>query len=564
MKAGAVDFLTKPFDEADLLGGGARRGGEGPRLARGPRRARLDQRAPRHADAARARRPEPRRVGQAEQADRGRARHRRKNGQGAPRANDAEDAGSTRSPSWCAHGQSLSLLRRRLRRPDAVGLADRPGRGLGRAGAARRRRLLPRRAPRLRLHPPAAPDLDAVAAERAAPRRAAARADARLVVAARRGAARAPAGGAAERRADGDGARLVRQQLQRGADRRGRWCAPSCPGRCGSIRCAAPASSSAAARSPRRSLSSFLDAALVQPHRLGRARLLGPRAHALLLQRARRAHRRAADPDLGRGRASRGCARRRSRATPRPPRCSPGCSPTCMVVFDLPQFDAHTAPALFYAPLPFLLWAAVRFGPRGHRERDRGDGGGDDLGRRARPGAVRRRHAAGHGARNAAFPERGRGADAAARGGARGARAGSSSTRASSACSSRTSRAWRCWASSPAASPTSSTSRSPRSSATRRRRSTSSPTSPPIRRCWCEILQRHHRRRPARGRGDPAPARALQARRDPVPAARRERAGARGARHRARRPGHALGRGGAGARAPPCPGSTATGSSSSR
>jgi signal transduction histidine kinase len=38
---------------------------------------------------------------------------------------------------------------------------------------------------------------------------------------------------------------------------------------------------------------------------------------------------------------------------------------TCMVVFDLPQLDAHTAPALFYLPLPFLVWAALRFGPAG-------------------------------------------------------------------------------------------------------------------------------------------------------------------------------------------------------
>jgi signal transduction histidine kinase len=36
-----------------------------------------------------------------------------------------------------------------------------------------------------------------------------------------------------------------------------------------------------------------------------------------------------------------------------------------LVAFDLPVFDANTAPALFYAPLPFLLWAAVRFGPTG-------------------------------------------------------------------------------------------------------------------------------------------------------------------------------------------------------
>ena len=33
-----------------------------------------------------------------------------------------------------------------------------------------------------------------------------------------------------------------------------------------------------------------------------------------------------------------------------------------LVVFDLPLFDANLAPALFYAPLPFLLWAAVRLG----------------------------------------------------------------------------------------------------------------------------------------------------------------------------------------------------------
>jgi signal transduction histidine kinase len=38
---------------------------------------------------------------------------------------------------------------------------------------------------------------------------------------------------------------------------------------------------------------------------------------------------------------------------------------TCMLVFDLPQLDPHTAPALFYAPLPFLVWAALRFGPVG-------------------------------------------------------------------------------------------------------------------------------------------------------------------------------------------------------
>jgi signal transduction histidine kinase len=37
----------------------------------------------------------------------------------------------------------------------------------------------------------------------------------------------------------------------------------------------------------------------------------------------------------------------------------------CLAVFDLPHRSSHIAPAAFYAPLPFLLWAAVRFGPTG-------------------------------------------------------------------------------------------------------------------------------------------------------------------------------------------------------
>jgi signal transduction histidine kinase len=36
-----------------------------------------------------------------------------------------------------------------------------------------------------------------------------------------------------------------------------------------------------------------------------------------------------------------------------------------LAVFDLPLFGASLAPALFYVPLPFLLWAAVRLGPAG-------------------------------------------------------------------------------------------------------------------------------------------------------------------------------------------------------
>ena len=38
---------------------------------------------------------------------------------------------------------------------------------------------------------------------------------------------------------------------------------------------------------------------------------------------------------------------------------------TTLTLFDLPQLDRRAGPALFYAPLPFLLWAAVRFGPAG-------------------------------------------------------------------------------------------------------------------------------------------------------------------------------------------------------
>jgi PAS domain S-box-containing protein len=38
---------------------------------------------------------------------------------------------------------------------------------------------------------------------------------------------------------------------------------------------------------------------------------------------------------------------------------------TCTLVFARPVLAVHESPALLYAPLPFLLWAAVRFGPGG-------------------------------------------------------------------------------------------------------------------------------------------------------------------------------------------------------
>jgi integral membrane sensor domain MASE1 len=37
----------------------------------------------------------------------------------------------------------------------------------------------------------------------------------------------------------------------------------------------------------------------------------------------------------------------------------------CLLAFDVPPTYTQLGPALFYAPLPFLLWAAVRHGPSG-------------------------------------------------------------------------------------------------------------------------------------------------------------------------------------------------------
>jgi signal transduction histidine kinase len=42
-----------------------------------------------------------------------------------------------------------------------------------------------------------------------------------------------------------------------------------------------------------------------------------------------------------------------------------GLAIACLAVFDLPRVDARMTPALFYLPLPFLLWAAARLGVRG-------------------------------------------------------------------------------------------------------------------------------------------------------------------------------------------------------
>jgi FixJ family two-component response regulator len=93
MKRGAADLLTKPFDDKDLLAAiqravakDAEELGEAAHVGeiRGAHRA---------AQPARDRGVRAGRDRHAEQADRGGARHRREDGQGAPRASDGEDAG---------------------------------------------------------------------------------------------------------------------------------------------------------------------------------------------------------------------------------------------------------------------------------------------------------------------------------------------------------------------------------------------------------------------------------------------------------------------------------------
>ena len=100
------------------------------------------------------------------------------------------------------------------------------------------------------------------------------------------------------------------------------------------------------------------------PHRLGNERLLAARRHAAFLQRARGIGHGAADPRLG------GLARSRRPADARPRYAEAaalfaGLLTVCLLVFDSPRDAARTSAAVFYAPLPFLLWAAVRFGVTG-------------------------------------------------------------------------------------------------------------------------------------------------------------------------------------------------------
>src|SRR5688572_8557770 len=232
--------------------------------------------------------------------------------------------------------------------------------------------------------------------------------------------AAAPARRAAERRAARHGARLVCKQLQRGADRRGAGAClrarAAAPGFAAQHRCLPPL------RRARRAPWLFVPRrGPGEADRLRRGRVLDVGAHALLVQRAGRADGGAAGADLGHL-PGRGPARRAAAALPRDRSGVP------RRAGDQPRGLRPAAVRRQHRAGAVLRAAAVPAVGRGasghhrHRERARGDGGGDDLRRGQRPGPVRRRLAAGHGARHAALPDRGFGAAATAGGGARGAR----------------------------------------------------------------------------------------------------------------------------------------------
>jgi DNA-binding NtrC family response regulator len=93
MKRGAADFLTKPVDENDLLAA-IRSAFEKGRAIRRHARTTRNRAAPCDTHAAGARSARAHRRRQAQQASRGRARHRGEDRQGPPCAGDGEDAGA--------------------------------------------------------------------------------------------------------------------------------------------------------------------------------------------------------------------------------------------------------------------------------------------------------------------------------------------------------------------------------------------------------------------------------------------------------------------------------------
>ena len=113
MKAGAVDFLTKPVERDTLFEALQRALARDARAARRPRRGGRAARAVRRADAARARGLRRRRRRQAQQADRRRAGDRGAHRQAPARAGDGQAgrrlAGRTR-PAGRAPAASLRLL----------------------------------------------------------------------------------------------------------------------------------------------------------------------------------------------------------------------------------------------------------------------------------------------------------------------------------------------------------------------------------------------------------------------------------------------------------------------
>ena len=110
-------------------------------------------------------------------------------------------------------------------------------------------------------------------------------------------------------------------------------------------------------------LSSFLDAGFVRAQRLGDGQLLVQLAPAVVLQRSRDAHAGAADRDLGQWRTERPPPGHVQAHHRRRPSWLLSLLAVCLFVFTGLTRGPNTAPALLYAPLPLLLWAAVRFGP---------------------------------------------------------------------------------------------------------------------------------------------------------------------------------------------------------
>jgi PAS domain-containing protein len=79
----------------------------------------------------------------------------------------------------------------------------------------------------------------------------------------------------------------------------------------------------------------------------------------------------------------------------------------CLLVFTRAAPETNTSPALLYAPLPFLLWAAVRFGP-GHQRKSAAGGAARRRRRGRRQGAVPADIPAGQCLAMQSLPDRGR------------------------------------------------------------------------------------------------------------------------------------------------------------